>query len=354
MEDIRRLITRASGALRTGKSAPDFWGLTRALENAKPSMPRFGHAKHPAEENVRFGQMPFLHFPGADIADVLIGGPREAEATIIQYFFGLLGVNGPMPLEFTNYVFQRSHNEFDHTWRRFLDIIHHRMTMFFYRSDAMYQQSISFDRHEDDPFSAIIKSLAGVSPDEKVEKNRQIITLNFARQLSFVVRNKSNMEDMLRQLLGARLTVRDFVPSRHDIPHDCRAVLGNRRTARLGVNMQIGRRFKSRSQRFEIHIGPIDFYFYQNIVSGFTGLDMLTRAVKHFLDRPLEYNLVFKLNSATIPQARLGFDWADTGADAAQLGYTCWIGSFTQKETVLVLDSSQLSATGAFCPSPLV
>jgi type VI secretion system protein ImpH len=343
MEDIRRRIKKASGALRSGKGAPDFWGLVRALEKSAPAKPRFGHAKRPADENVRFGQMPFLHFPGADIADIIEGGPRETEATIIQYFFGLLGVNGPMPLEFTNYVFQRSHNEFDHAWRRFLDIIHHRMTMFFYRANATHQQSISFDRQRDDPFSAITLSLAGISPDKKIEKNLKTMTLSFSRHLSFVVRNRSNLEDMLRRLLKVPLVIRDFVLQGNDIPVDCRAVLGNPHTAKLGLNMQIGQRFQSCSQKLEIHIGPVDFTFYEMLISGFTGLDFVTRLVKLYLDRPLSYNLVFRLNSATIPPARLGFDWTDAGADAAQLGYTCWMGSFKETGVDLIIDSSQLT-----------
>ncbi|MDR3201173.1 MAG: type VI secretion system baseplate subunit TssG, partial [Spirochaetales bacterium] len=120
MENIRNTVRKASVKLRNGIHAPDFWGFVRKLENANGDKPRLGHAKNPSEENVRFGQTPFLNFPPTDIAEIIEGGRRVGvDATIIVYFFGLLGVNGPMPLEFTNYIFRRSHNYFDNTWRRF-------------------------------------------------------------------------------------------------------------------------------------------------------------------------------------------------------------------------------------------
>jgi type VI secretion system ImpH/TssG family protein len=216
------------------------------------------------------------------------------------------------------------------------------MTTYYYRANASNQQSISFDRQQDDPFSAIVISLAGVSPNKIIHKKLKTITLSFARHLSFAVPNKSNLEDILRRLLKVPLTIRDFVQQTHDIPIDCRAVLGNPRTAKLGHNAQSGQEFQSRSQRFEIRIGPIDFSLYQTLISGFTGLDIITRIVKHYLDRPLQHNLAFRLNSSTVPPARLGFDWTDAGADAAQLGYTCWIGTFKQPQIQLIIHSSQL------------
>ncbi|MDR2865401.1 MAG: type VI secretion system baseplate subunit TssG [Spirochaetaceae bacterium] len=341
MEDIRRSVKKASGMLRSGKHSPDFWGFVRSLEQAARSNHRFGHAKSPSDENVRFGQMPYLHFPGADIADIIEGGPRGVDATVITYFFGLLGTDGPMPLDFTNYVFQRSYNEYDHTWRCFLDIIHHRMLMFYYRAYTMYQQSICFDRPQSDPFSAIIKSLAGLPPNANVDEKQETITLAYAKHLSFVVKNRSNLEDMLRRIFTKNIKVRDFIVSGYDIPRDCRAVLGNPNTAKLGINMQIGRRYLSRTQKFEIHIGPVDFNMYISI-AGLTGFDILMRAINLYLDRPLGYDLVFTLRSQTIPSARLGFDWfADSNADAAQLGYTCWIGKFNKDETELSIDYSK-------------
>jgi type VI secretion system protein ImpH len=338
MENIQRLIQRTSTALRTGKTPPDFWALCRTAEKAYLDKPRIGYAKTPVNEPLRFGQEPFLHFPASDIAEVKIGGPHGSIAIIYQYFFGLLGVNGPMPLEFTNYIFQRSHNEFDHTWRRFLDIIHHRFLTYFYRAHAMYEQSVCFDRPEDDPFSVITESLTGFS-DRGAE-----IALCYARHFSHIVRSGSGLEDMLGLLLKQKVRVVEFVLDSSDIPKENRAQLGVSETARLGVNCQIGLKYLSLSKKIEIHIGPCDYRFYQVLIQGFAGLDVMRRAVQSYMDRPLEWDVVLHITSTTLPSARLGFDW-ESEADAAQLGYTCWLGSHTEKITTLRIDFAQLRGT---------
>jgi type VI secretion system protein ImpH len=169
--NIRKLVKSRAMYLRQGVYAPDFWGFVRRLENSNPELPRLGYARHPSLENIRFGQAPFLGFPSADIAEI-VEGKGNIDAAIFTYFFGLLGVNGPMPLEFTNYVYQRSRNHYDHTWRRFLDIINHRFTVFFYRAFSQNEQAISFDRVENDAIASIVKSFAGLPPKLALTKSR--------------------------------------------------------------------------------------------------------------------------------------------------------------------------------------
>lgn len=342
MENLRKLIKSLSNHLKQGKYEPDFWGLVRLLEHSNPDLPRLGYGKLPTEENIRFGQVPYLNFPSTDIAEIFEGKTPGVDATIITYFFGLLGVNGPMPLEFTNYIFQRSHNHYDHTWRRFLDIIHHRMLTFYYRAFAMHQQSICFDRPKEDPIASSIKSLTGLPPDSLgYDAAQSKIVLAFAHHFGFM-KNRSSLEDMLRRLFGFNLEVKQFSPADYDIPDDSHAVLVNPKTTTLGVNMQIGRTYYSVTQRFEICIGPIDFNTYQIFMSGLSGFELLAETVNLYLDRPLDYHIGFKLLSKSIPAGRLGFDW-EQGFDAAQLGYTCWIGILQEEQVILTIDASRIN-----------
>ena len=354
MENPGRSVKKAAQRLRSGTGAPDFWAFVRALENANLSGPRFGKGKNPREENVRFGQAPFLIFPPTDIAEIIEGGRAAGvDATIILYFFGLLGVNGPMPLEFTNYVFRRSHSYFDNTWRRFLDIIHHRFITLFYRSYAANQQAMSFDRSDDDPLSLIIKSLSGFMPAGNaignlqhysagsplllpVDRQERLI-LKSAHHLSFLARNRGSLEDLLRRLFNFNLEVRDFIPSSYDISLESYAILGEKNTT-LGLNLQIGRTYMSITGKFEIHIGPLSFEEYRKFMSGSNGVRLLNEAVALYLDRPLDYSVVFSVWLSTIPLAQLGFDPVGERWDAPQLGYTCWIGD--SDEELLILNIS--------------
>ncbi|MDR0684527.1 MAG: type VI secretion system baseplate subunit TssG [Spirochaetaceae bacterium] len=343
MENIRRLIKNLSRDLRQKISSPDFWGLVRKLENNNMENPRLGYAKSPASENVRFGQTPHLHLPAGGIAEILEGRDSGVEAIIFTYFFGLLGINGPMPLEFTNYVYRRSYSFYDHTWRRFLDIIHHRMHVFYYRAFAQNEQSVSFDRPNDDPLRSIVKSLTGLPPEINYGAAIEKSALSYAWAFSFTARNRSGLEEMLRRLLRTRVEVKDFVTAAYDISPDDYAVLGNPKTAVLGVSLQIGRTYLSAAHKFEIRIGPASFdmfpgYKRRSWRATLRAFLLIRELVKLYLDRPLDYSIVVKLVKGSMPAAMLGSE----KQEGFQLGYNCWIGS-TDRELELRIDTSRFN-----------
>jgi type VI secretion system protein ImpH len=343
MEHIRKLIKTLANNLSKKISAPDFWGLARKLENSNRKNPRLGFAKTPANENVRFGQKPSLYLPASDVAEIIEGKKDGVDATVFTYFLGLLGINGPMPLEFTNYVYQRSFSHFDHTWRRFLDIIHHRMHILYYRAFAQNEQSISFDRPNHDPIRSIIKNLAGMPEGMNFGVDGEKIALSYAHTFSFTARNREGIEEMLRRMLKTGVKVKDFVVAVYDINPDDYAQLGNPHTGILGVNVQIGRRYLSATHRFEIEVGPIDSAGYRSLfLKPGVFLNMLMQTVRLYLDRPLDYVLRIYFARGVITSARLGFK--NSGSRPVQLGYFCWIGN-TDRELELRIDVSRFNRT---------
>ncbi|MDR2841865.1 MAG: type VI secretion system baseplate subunit TssG, partial [Spirochaetaceae bacterium] len=206
MENIRRLIKQSAAALKNGINSPDFWNFIRIMESGNENMPRLGCAKRPMDENIRFGQIPYLHFTATEIAEIIEGGVNPSatniDALIFVHFFGLMGVYGPMPLEFTSYVFRRSRSHYDNVWRRFLDIINHRFLTLFCRAHSVSEQCLSFDRQNDDSIGDVIKALAGVPPcRDKTNGFNELderVALNAAQHFSFAVRNRCGLLDTLR------------------------------------------------------------------------------------------------------------------------------------------------------------
>jgi type VI secretion system protein ImpH len=337
MEDVRRLVKVLAQDLRRKISAPDFWGLVRMLENSNPVRPRVGYAKTPSDESIRFGQTPFMYLPASDIAEINVGKKDGIDAVIFTYFMGLLGINGPMPLEFTNYVHQRSYSHYDHAWRRFLDIINHRMHILYYRAFAQNEQSICFDRPNDDPIQYIVKSLSGLPPNMNFDAALEKAALSYAANFSFMARNRSGLEDILRRILRTNVTVKDFVISSYSLKPDHYAILGNPKTAVLGLNIQIGRSCLSVTRQVEIEIGPICFETYQILINHLDRLGTLQRMVRLYLDRPLDCAMVVMIAKDVVSPVRL--DSARLQTEAALLGYNCWIGD-TGKELQLRIDAS--------------
>jgi type VI secretion system protein ImpH len=328
MESNRKLIKTLSRNIKSGLSSPEFFGFVRRLEQAKPDLPRIGYAKLPKDENVRFGQMPHLHFPPSEIADIS-EGRGNVDAIVMTYFFGLLGVNGPMPLEFTSYVLTRSHNYYDHAWRRFLDIIHHRMLTLFYRAFSINQQAISYDRRQDS-FVGIIKNVAGFEPKLNTNGVRESLILRYAHRFREMVKNRASLEEMLSSILKLKVRVKDFIQERCDIPHEYRAVMGSRQTMRLGVNLQIGRSYISISKKFELRIGAITYKECLAFLPTGRAYSLIKEAVKLYLDRLLDYDINITLISESIPAAILG-------SNAVMLGYAYRLGGVKSGYAKLVI-----------------
>jgi type VI secretion system protein ImpH len=348
MENIRRIVKTASAALKNNIAAPDFWAFVRDLECGNTRLPRLGYAKRPVDENVRFGQTPYLHFTATEIAEIIEGGRQAGvDATVIVYFFGLLGIQGPMPLEFTSYVFRRSRSHYDNTWRRFLDIINHRFLTLFYRAYSTYQQCLNFDRPDDDAVGNVIKALAGIPPIRDIKTGTfaepcDSIGQSYAQHFSFQIKNRYGLLDILRGVFNYKIEIAEFITGHYDIPRDRWAVLGNEKTSVLGRNIQIGRSMINITGNFEIRIGPISFEEYNDFMMGRSGFDLLAEVVNLYLDRPIAYSIVFVIVSATIPAARTGFDLENETYEAARLGYTGWLGRHAEDAIPLKINASRL------------
>jgi len=161
MDDVKKYIKNLSQQLTTGTTEPDFFELVRRFEQRTPYRMRVGYAQTPEEEILRFGQIPYLKFPENTIHSIEGSSQPGALALLSVYFFGLCGVNGPLPLEFTSIAFQRACNYYDRSMMRFLDLINHRFLTLFYRAWAENEATTGFDRPKQNLPEEIMRGIAG-------------------------------------------------------------------------------------------------------------------------------------------------------------------------------------------------
>ena len=158
MDSRERLIRRIIRAVRNGRGA-DFYETVREFDLAAPDLPRTGSADRASGELLRFTQRPSLSEWPETVTDLM---QQDASAVLAEIrFFGLCGVDGPMPLGFTEAVCQRTQNEQDPALQRFLDILNHRFIALLYRAFAENSESFSFDRSGDDLHRAALRSMSG-------------------------------------------------------------------------------------------------------------------------------------------------------------------------------------------------
>lgn len=238
-----------------------------------------------------------------------------ARPTLITNFFGLFGPNGPMPLAMSEYFYKRVHNANDKAGSAFLNIINHKFLGLFYRAYFCQQQALGADRSSYDFTSKILLSMLGCDFQMLSRNIDAQLSLSLARFLSQNIRSASMLETALQEFFALPIHVREYQTERYQIPPMYRAQILRESTIRryqcperalfLGQNVQIGEHYLSRTKKFTIEVAQVTFAQCEPLLPGRWGFYLLGRIVSLFLQRPLDFDLVFKMTSVSIPAACL-------------------------------------------------
>jgi type VI secretion system protein ImpH len=335
-------------ALRREPYRYDFYQAMRRLENMHPDKPRFGEALRPADEPVRLGQQPSLSFAPSPLSAFEYGNDGKPPRLRV-HFFGLLGPNGPLPLHLTEYARERLLHAGDSTLQDFLDVLHHRMLILFYRAWAQAQPTVSLDRPQEDRFSRYIGALIGLG--HPALRNRESVS-DFAKffQAHWLVRRVRNAEGLRAILLSyfnVPVSIEQFVGHWLKLPRSQRTRLGVQGGSTLARDAVVGKQVWDRQHKFRIRLGPLTLAQYKSFLPGGASGAKLVEWVRMYLCFELSWDVRLALKREEIPASRLG--------DYAQLGWTSWLGKHKRASDAedLVLDAEAvLARCNASSPHP--
>jgi type VI secretion system protein ImpH len=296
----------------------DFYQTLRRLECLYDSKPRWGHARRPVDEPVRFGQDPDLSFAPAPLASFSLGeGGRPPRLQV--RLFGLLGPNGPLPLHITEYARERLRHAGDPTLTRFLDLFHHRFLTLFYRAWAQAQPHVNLDRPKDDRFAGYVASFFGLMPNAFRARDTVPDLAKFFHVGTLIrhVRNAEGLRAILREFFRVPVDIEQFVGGWMLLAVPQRTYLG-RDGAVVGVTAVAGSRVWDRQHRFRICLGPLTLKEYEDFLPGGTCLRKLVDWVRLYASFELDWDVRLRLKKDEVPAARLGA--------GHRLGWTTWLG----------------------------
>ena len=296
----------------------DFFATLRRIEALHPQWPRLGQALRPSQEPLRLGQEPDLNFAPAALHALERSDRHLPRLRVL--FFGLLGPNGPMPLQLTEYTRERLRNAKDPVLSRFLDVFHHRLLALFYRSWAQNQPTAQLDRPDDDRFAAWLGACTGLgakAPDQLFQ----------AGLLSQRSRHPEGLAKLLTQHLGMPVRIEQHVAQWLDIEAEDRQPLGfarNRaerseaRMGRLGASATSGVKRLDRQYKFRVVVGPLKRSAYEDLLPGTMAWRSLQRWVQQYAGFDMRWELNLVLAAADVQPARPD--------KCLRLGLTSWMG----------------------------
>lgn len=294
----------------------DFYQTLRHLECLFAEQPRWGSARRPVDEPVRFGQDPELSFAPAPLGSFDTSGRRPR---LQVRLFGLFGPNGPLPMHLTEYARDRLQHAGDPTLCRFLDIFHHRFITLFYRAWAQAQPHVNRDRPKEDRFTVYVGSFLGVSPTAFRERDAVPDLAKFFHVGHLIrgVRNAEGLVQVLRHFFKVPVAVEEFVGCWLHLRPGQRTQLSSA-NATLGVAAVLGSRVWDRQSTFRIRLGPLTLEQYESFLPGGTRIRELVDWVRNYLCFELDWDVQLQLKAGEVPAAQLG--------KKHRLGWTTWLG----------------------------
>jgi type VI secretion system protein ImpH len=296
----------------------DFYQTLRRLECLYDSKPRWGHARRPVDEPVRFGQEPDLSFAPAPLASFDRGtGGRPPRLQV--RLFGLLGPNGPLPIHITEYARERLRQAGDPTLCRFLDLFHHRFLTLFYRAWAQAQPHVNRDRPHDDRFARYLGSFFGFAPASFRGRDSVSDLAKYFHVGALIrhVRNAEGLRSILNDFFRVPVEIEQFVGDWMALDAAQRTYLG-REGAVLGVAAVAGRRVWDRQHKFRVRFGPLTLTEYEDFLPGGVRLRKLVDWIRLYANFELDWDVRLLLKKDEVPRARLGA--------GRRLGWTTWLG----------------------------
>jgi type VI secretion system protein ImpH len=308
----------------------DFYQTLRRLECLYAEKPRWACAQRPIDEPVRLGQDPDLSFAPAPLASFEPGQDGRPPRLQVR-LFGLLGPNGPLPIHLTEYARERlRHHISDPTLSRFLDVLHHRFTLLFYRAWAQAQPHVNRDRPKEDRFAVYFGSFLGVSrvPFRDRDALPDVAKFFHVGALIRQVRNAEGLRAILRHFFRVPVRIEEFVGHWLLLGADERTHL-KRDGVALGSGAVAGGRVWDHQHKFRIHLGPLTLAQYESFlpaagtqrngeVDGGRQLDKLVDWVRLYLCYELDWDVRLRLKREEVPPLKLG--------GRARLGWTSWLG----------------------------
>lgn len=298
----------------------DFFAVLRRLECLHPDKPRFGEGARPVDEPVRLTQEPSLAFAPSALASFRAAAGSEPHR-LTEYFFGLFGPHGPLPLHMTEYAKDRELNADDPSFRRFADIFHHRMLLLFYRAVANASPATSLDRPASGRFDAYVGSIFGIAGSELRSRDAvpDSAKLHLAGLLSLKTRPAVALAALLNSFIQLPFRVVEFFGAWMKLATVDWSMLGTRlRPSTLGSDTVLGSSVWTCQNRFRLVCGPVPFEAFSRLLPGRESLTKLRDLVRNYLGDEFEWDLNLVLVANEVPQLELGV--------AGELGWTTWLG----------------------------
>lgn len=223
-------------------------------------------------ERIRFRNSLRLGFAPSQVDDLEASYARDAEGLdtgvleqveLTPSFMGMLGVNGTLPIYYTEQVIEQARFKRDDAGRAFLDLFTNRAVGHFYRAWKKYRLPVLYETDRQNRFLPLILALGGLGFDglrERLKAGPGGIDDESIAHFTGLLHQHPVSAEALQKTIATyfkeTVRVEQFVGHWYVVPKEQRSTLGGKNML-LGSNVLLGERVWQRNLRLRIHIGPL-------------------------------------------------------------------------------------------------
>ncbi|HXT17705.1 MAG TPA: type VI secretion system baseplate subunit TssG [Gemmatimonadaceae bacterium] len=302
----------------------DFYQAVSLLERMRPEAPSVAEGVDAAREAVRFSSAAGLGFPASEIANV---EPPERTASPWRMrvaFLGLGGVQGPLPVAFTERLLSRKSRGI--ALREFLDIFQHRLVSLMYRVRRRHRIGLDGRPPEGSAVAPMLASIAGLGTP-RLQRRLAVddrALLRYATLLAQRPRSAIGLERMLSSYFGVPVRVRQFVGRWRDIEESDLTRIGFTGQCQiLGESAVLGRRVWDQQSTVVLVVGPLAYDRYRDFLPSDAGtaLKPLKQLARLYLGPEIDVHVELVLRARETP----GMMFDD--GDRPMLGWTTFLAT---------------------------
>jgi type VI secretion system protein ImpH len=316
----------------------DFFQAVRLLARLFPDRKQPGSTAKPEEEFIRFGQMGScadvrearlsLAFPASAVHFIERNGASGPPAEMTVAFFGLTGVQGVLPLCYTEWLVARRAAK-DDTLAAFFDLFNHRLISLFYRSWEKHRPAVLYElaairKQRPDPFTQYLYDLIGMGTAGL--RGRLRVRDESLLRYAGLVRQKplsaAALRGVLRDYFSVPVEIEQCIGDWYELdPADrCELALESARN-QLGEAAFLGAEVWNQQGLFRIRVGPLCLKRFLEFLPTGASMATLVELTTYLAGQAMAFEVQVLLEAEQVPYARL----SDEGQDAPRLGWLGWL-----------------------------
>lgn len=306
----------------------DFFQAVRLLARIHTERKPVGGTARPEEEFVRLGAHISMAFPPSAIHEITRIPDSEDPARMAVAFLGLTGIQGTLPLCYTDWMLERQAAK-DDTLAAFFDLFNHRLLSLFYRAWEKHRPAVLYElsaarNRRPDPFTHSLYDLIGMGTEGLRGRMRiqNESLLFYAGLIAQRPCSASALRGILRDYFSAPVAIDQCVGDWYQLEEADRCWLSaESERNQLEVGAFLGDAVWNQQGRFRIRVGPLGFDRFLEFLPDGRAMAELVEFTRYLLGQAMAFDVQVFLRAGEVPYCRL----SDEGPDAPRLGWMGWL-----------------------------